>query len=502
MKPTRNGQQTGNEMGNAPKRGQETGNRKAPKSTLINPQQLTGLKPGESIADPAPRGTGKFTAWKMASGNVMFYYRYARPDGSRDRLTVGSYDPTGRSGLTLAEARARAAELARRYAAGDRDLRGAIDAEEAAKLAAVAEASAAAEKRKAHESATLGALLEAYAAQLERNGKRSAKHVARSLTLHVQTAKPKLWKRPAAEITTDDLLDILTPLTSPEPTKTEPNPAPKLREAAKLRAYLRAAFAAAVKARHDARALPALRALKLTTNPARDLSTIEGSNNARERALSVAELRAYWKRIGDLAAPWGPLLRFHLLTGAQRLEQLARATTADLDNDSKTLTLWDSKGRRKEPRRHVLPLLPEAETALAEMIHATPRKDAEPIAARVGPFAFTASNGEAGASYHGCAAAVREVAADMLKAGELDEGKGPFTIGDLRRSVETRLAALGVSLDVRAQLQSHGLGGVQARHYDRHDYAAEKRAALEKLRGLLIGKPASVTSIKGRRKAK
>ena len=47
-----------------------------------------------------------------------------------------------------------------------------------------------------------------YAAQLERNGKRSAKHVARSLTLHVQTAKPKLWKRPAAEITTDDELPI------------------------------------------------------------------------------------------------------------------------------------------------------------------------------------------------------------------------------------------------------------------------------------------------------
>jgi len=30
------------------------------------------------------------------------------------------------------------------------------------------------------------------------------------------------------------------------------------------------------------------------------------------------------------------------------------------------------------------------------------------------------------------------------------------------------LAAMGVSSDVRAQLQSHGLGGVQSRHYDRH----------------------------------
>jgi hypothetical protein len=32
--------------------------------------------------------------------------------------------------------------------------------------------------------------------------------------------------------------------------------------------------------------------------------------------------------------------------------------------------------------------------------------------------------------------------------------------------------------DVRAQIQSHGLGGIQARHYDRHDYMPEKSAAL------------------------
>ena len=40
------------------------------------------------------------------------------------------------------------------------------------------------------------------------------------------------------------------------------------------------------------------------------------------------------------------------------------------------------------------------------------------------------------------------------------------------------LAALGIHRDVRAQLLSHGLGGVQERHYDRHSYADEKEAAL------------------------
>ena len=36
-----------------------------------------------------------------------------------------------------------------------------------------------------------------------------------------------------------------------------------------------------------------------------------------------------------------------------------------------------------------------------------------------------------------------------------------FTLGDLRRTAETSLARLGVSKDMRAQLLSHGLAGVQ-----------------------------------------
>jgi integrase len=72
---------------------------------------------------------------------------------------------------------------------------------------------------------------------------------------------------------------------------------------------------------------------------------------------------------------------------------------------------------------------------------------------------------------------VREIAAAMLAAREAGE---PFSLRDVRRTVETTLAGLGVSQDVRAQLLSHGLSGVQHKHYDRHDYRPEKRAALER----------------------
>jgi len=54
----------------------------------------------------------------------------------------------------------------------------------------------------------------------------------------------------------------------------------------------------------------------------------------------------------------------------------------------------------------------------------------------------------------------------------------PFDLRDIRRTVETMLAGMGISRDTRAQLLSHGISGVQATHYDRHSYTSEKRAAL------------------------
>jgi hypothetical protein len=58
----------------------------------------------------------------------------------------------------------------------------------------------------------------------------------------------------------------------------------------------------------------------------------------------------------------------------------------------------------------------------------------------------------------------------------------PFQGRDIRRSVETRLQALGVSREVRAQLLSHGrTSGVQQKHYERHDYLPEKTKALAEL---------------------
>ena len=453
---------------------------------------LAAIQPGEWQTAGGNKGAGRLAAFGMKAGGAAFYFRYTKPDGTRDSLPIGHFDAKGRDGLTLQQASNKAADLSKRYQSGERDLRAVIDAEtrEAERLRNAELADAAADA--ALQRATLGAMLSAYVAQLRRDGKPSARAVERALALNMQTAWPVLWDTPADSVTADDLLSVIAKLAD----------AGKLREAAKLRAYLRAAYAAAIRARQDARALPALRTLRVTVNPARDLVTIEGATKARERALSLAELREYWTRICALDDPSGALLRFHLLTGAQRVEQLGRLTTDDFDVDLNTVRIRDGKGRRKVARIHDVPLIPSAADAMKAM-RTLPKdhesKDAKRTdkAVALGPFLFTVTYGESGAVYSTVQHRVREVVAAMQAAGELE--KGPFTVGDLRRTVETRLSAAGVGVDVRAQLQSHGLGGVQARHYDRHDYLSEKLAALETLYELLTGKGATVTPIRKRK---
>lgn len=438
----------------------------------ITVRGLQTLPAGQWLTEPGNRNEGALRA-KGGPNGARFYFRYRDSLGRYDDLPLGSFDAQGRDGLTLTEAKARAGELSKRYLLGERDLRAALDGERRqaeAKIAAQVHAEEAASARRA---ASLGALLSAYVQQLERDGKTSARDVKLAVKRNVQMPWPKLWATPADDVTMEELLAVLARVVD----------AGKLTEARKLRASISAAYTAAIRARQDARGLAALRNLRIQANPARELAPIEGGSNARERALSVAELRAYWRRIEKMAPPDGAMLRFHLLTGAQRVQQLGRLTRNDFDPDAVAVRLRDTKGRRKAPRLHDIPLIPEAQEAMKLM---APKP--------MGPYLFTATHGGSGAVYATVQHRLRQVVAAMEEAGELE--KGPFSLGDLRRTVETRLAAEGVSVEIRAQLQSHGLGGVQARHYDRHDYMDEKRAALETLYRLITGTSAKVTPIR------
>ena len=60
-----------------------------------------------------------------------------------------------------------------------------------------------------------------------------------------------------------------------------------------------------------------------------------------------------------------------------------------------------------------------------------------------------------------------------------------FQLKRVRSGIETLLAQNRVPLQFRGQLQSHGIGGVQAASYDAYEYMKEKREALTLLHRLL-----------------
>lgn len=437
----------------------------------ITVKGLEALKPGKAINESLGQGEGALQARGTTKG-PRFYFRYGE---KQTRVPLPAFNDAGEL-LTLTEAKQKARALSARYLelkAQGRDLLETLQAEQRA-----AERARAAEQRKAAEQdaspITFGALMTAYIARMEQAGKVSTYDVANTVENHIKRHQEQ-WNKLANELGLDDVLMILEPLTT----------AGKLTTARKVRAYIRSAYTLGLRARTSAQA-SAFRRFQITSNPAADSAPVEGANNARHIALSLGDLRAIWKRANRSDEPIGPLVRAFLLLGGQRFEQLRRATLADVADER--LTLLDSKGKRTQPRRHVLPILPEAQVAIDEM-----------RGAELGPFLFTLTHGESAADRSRTGKHVRAMACRMLDDGEISK---PFTLGALRSTVETQLAAAGVQSDTLAQLQSHGLSGVQWRHYNRHDYHAEKLAALEKLRDLMTQAPATVANLDEVRKIK
>jgi integrase len=155
-----------------------------------------------------------------------------------------------------------------------------------------------------------------------------------------------------------------------------------------------------------------------------------------------------------------------LYLGGQRPAQLARVRREHIDLAAGTVMILDPKGKRTAgPRQHLLPLPQKAVPIFRQLLQI----------ANPSGLIFT-NDGKVAVNVGTLSKAVTDISKQMVNAGE---ARSPFQMRDIRRTCETMFAAMKISQDLRAQIQSHGLGGVQNRHYDRHKYMDEKRAALE-----------------------
>ena len=127
--------------------------------------------------------------------------------------------------------------------------------------------------------------------------------------------------------------------------------------------------------------------------------------------------------------------------------------------------------RFKGRRDHVVPLAPEA-WAIYEAMPTWDGKD---------PYLFSTQDGKVAVSGFSKAKTLLDKAANaQLRelAGDETATLIRYRIHDFRVTCESRLADLGFNQDVRDAVLGHAKVGLQ-RTYNKHDYADEKRAALE-----------------------
>lgn len=263
------------------------------------------------------------------------------------------------------------------------------------------------------------------------------------------------------------------------------------RTAAKLRAYLRAAYALAQRAETDPEAPADLVLFGVEANPIAATAAIKNASGVRDVSLTDDELGECVRLLRERRAKQHDdalaAIELALALGGQRLAQVLRVTASDVDLERGTIVLMDPKGRREVARKHVLPLTDDAARLLAAINKV--RRAEWLFGDKLAP---TSPDTVARKGVDLLAEAQRNIAE---RKKDQAPARPKLEPRDLRRTAETMLAAMGISKDVRAQLLSHGLGGVQGRHYDQHDYMPEKRRALEawqsRLNALATGKPAA-----------
>jgi integrase len=196
---------------------------------------------------------------------------------------------------------------------------------------------------------------------------------------------------------------------------------------------------------------------RVETNPCASVHRPE-TPRARDRVLTNAEIARFWEASNAIGGLFAAVLRLLLLTGC-RLNEIAGLRWGELSEDGNSITIPCS--RTKNGRPHVVPLAPTAREILAGV----PRFE--------GCQLVFSTNG------------LRPISGWSKAKRRLDAAMGatpPWRIHDLRRTVVTDMAELGVRPDVIEMVVNHisGHRGGVAGIYNRSELLTERRAALER----------------------
>jgi integrase len=199
------------------------------------------------------------------------------------------------------------------------------------------------------------------------------------------------------------------------------------------------------------------------TNPVMGTNKHFDGERSRDRVLTDRELAVIWKGLPN--SDYGAIVRLLILTG-QRREEIGGLRWSEVDLQTREIAL--PAARTKNHRAHDVPL---SDLALA-ILKSRPAHAGRDLVFGDGP---RARDGEEPArGFQGWSKA-------KLALDQQASSVGPWRLHDVRRTVVTRMAELGVQPHVVEAVLNHvsghkaGVAGV----YNRSSYATEKREALD-----------------------
>lgn len=208
------------------------------------------------------------------------------------------------------------------------------------------------------------------------------------------------------------------------------------------------------------------------------------AEETRDRVLSDDEIRLAWGAFDAVGWPFGQIAELALLTGARR-DEIAGAVWGEIDLAAKTWTI--AKERSKNGVAHEIPLSDDAVAIIKSLPRVEPMRDnkGKPGAAYV----FTTTGKTPVSGFSRAKAAIDEAILAKLRKGAEARGDDPsevmaparWTLHDLRRSAASGMAGIGIPPHVVEAVLNHKSGTIKgvAAVYNRYNYAAEKRAALD-----------------------
>jgi integrase len=226
----------------------------------------------------------------------------------------------------------------------------------------------------------------------------------------------------------------------------------------------------------------------LQVNPCDRLSPTDliGAREPRDRVLTDAELRAFWRAAERMNYPHGPLYKLLALTGLRLGEVCgARWSEFDIERREWTIPATRMKKTRVGAKAFMVPLT----TAMMDVLNSLPRFAS-------GDCLFSFDHGKSAVKPHSFSN--RKDQLDDLMREELGAPLPDFVNHDIRRTVRTHLSALRIAEEVREAVLAHTRGGIKG-VYDQHNYFAEKLEALTlwnaRLRNIVEPPPANVVSL-------